>query len=397
MNITSGKFKILSDLRQDAAIRSWIPDFCLVVGETSVTELYFDGIQSFILRSALKGEGLEYFGSGRSQSIKGIITKNNYDKALGILQRQENVAEIILQREVPTTHHYTAFISRSWCYCEETFIPDGRRSLISSQFRSGGIVHQAEFEKISDQLSSRDHQQMIVEWGISHDQIFIFQITPVIQSQMKTYAANRMIDHLYEAFLNWRPKKSFYGLLAEEWTAFRVRKWKASSKKFEMNDLFINWQCLMHYFYLYCLMYRAKSNHDSWIRFLKSTYDKSLLGSFALEHIKLANIISEKIGVPGPGSFNEKFDQLIYLGKGIWVGKISECQFMETLEAKTVYSTSKEQIIFTRDSRVLSHGFLAATETLTKVVANIDQETWSSLQLATHVNIDFSIGLIKFE
>ncbi len=176
-----------------------------------------------------------------------------------------------------------------------------------------------------------------------------------------------------------------------------MRRKAPTLKNISFGDLFENWQCLLHYYYLHCILNRMKANSLSWIHFLKSTYKKSYLSSAVMDHIKIANSLSDVLGVPGPAVFKEKVMNFIFLGKGLWSGAVSECLFFENLDADIVYSNKRGQIIFTQDSRVLSHGFLAAAETLSKVVGNIDPETWSSLQSAARVTIDFENGFLKNE
>lgn len=157
-----------------------------------------------------------------------------------------------------------------------------------------------------------------------------------------------------------------------------------------MNDLLENWQALLHYFYIHCVLMRVSANSKSWAQFITSSHQRSFISQTTLQHIVYANSISAFLKLPAPGSFADQEAKLVFLGTGKWEGPIAKCLLVEALEPSHVYQKKDIEVILTTDARVLSHGFLAAAETQTKVVGNIDPRTWTSLKTSSNVKIDFS-------
>lgn len=395
-----GKFSLIKKLKQQSVFRTWIPDLweIFVDSEFPVQALALN--QTYILRSSLHGEGTDHLLSGKSLSCKNLASAADFTEAKKIIFKQAGVAEVILQKQISYHTHYTLYVGKDFCFCEESFSKNKpQQCILTEQFASGGIKDQTLLETLVTALKQEGLSEVLVEWASGPEGLAVFQVNQLPSKQLSSYTHSRVLQLLQQNFTAWKKQKGIFTLFKEEIQAWRLREeFKQKRLQFNLQNGLRNWQSILHYYYLFCLLQKVKAEQKSWIAFLKSQERKDFLSRFSQAHLHIAQVLSQNLGSAQAGEFKmpttaatTEFQQ-IFLGNGVWQGPLSNCLFVESLEPKHIYENSYQKIlgpILSKDHRVLSHGFLAAAETGTKVLGGLSEANWTALNSASYVKIDF--------
>lgn len=388
------KFTLMKNLRHDPFWSKYIPEYYFFdeIIKTENQEQLFNGTK-YILRSSLVNEGSKtMLLSGKSISIKSITSSNELFKAIQEIQAQNEINEVILQEQIEFDTHYTVYLSKIVNYVEDTFSKVKNVLIFNEKYSSGNIQLSAELIDTLRLLRSRfEEKPLLLEVGIKNNQIYFFQINFLPKGRMEKIIQSNILNQLIATQSKSQKQQPIYKLLYEELGAFlfRVKMSFFNKKKRDLNfkNCFLNWQYIFHYYRLYLMLNKIHcADKNSWIEFLNDEHKKL---PFIKTHLHFANLISHTLGLDTHKQTIENHHTQILLGQGKGQYSISEdCYFCEKLTPELVYNSTKS-LVLTKDNHILSHGFLAASETKTVVIGNLSDAEWDEYKKSKYLEIDF--------
>ncbi|MBI2519279.1 MAG: hypothetical protein HYV97_02630 [Bdellovibrio sp.] len=374
-----------------------IPDLLQVTScdfDDSISE--FLSTSPCILRSSLKNEGnISFLGAGKSLSFKQIYDEESYKNAYMEISAQENLDEIILQKQIFYIDHLTVLQDEDFFY--GNFISEGESGffVLSPLTKMGRFPHEKLLIPFLELLKHRlEKGKWLFELGISQQGIFLFQAVLVPVNLLNSVFTDDLLCKILNTKSAIQTAPSFWQLLSREWQAFLFRRQDHS--KSSVSAAFANWYFLFHYFYLYCKMNRRHGYDSDFVDFLKLSYGKQSNWQTEIikKHLKLATEIRKNESEPFvPASFTAMSGGAYFLGKGLHEGIIGrDALLLKELIPDTIYRVPSSKIIITPSSQILGHGILAAVERNINILANVEEKLFASLTPSEHFCIDFEKG-----
>lgn len=347
----------------------------------------FDGQKKYILRSALTGEGREKLLSGKSESIPHISDYSKYQSAWNKLKKQLDLEDLFLQEEVNHDRHITVIIDGNFLYAEYTGDENGK-ILMNDQFCSGDPSLCDQLNPVFQFFKPKKWGKVLLELGCTKGTVYLYQAQSCPQVMVNQLMGEYFFAELMRVQELWKRKPHLLELIKREWKAFCFRN--KTEHENSLSNRFQNWLFLFHYFYLFCLRFKLPGGPVDFEQFLTEVaYSQDLISRLAYEHVKLAQALNPLFD----GQFNSGFNgssEKVFIGKDtIEISTRSQALFQAKMDPHKIYRAKADQIIFTQDNQLLSHGFLAAVELGNKVVGNIPAYEYESLQRSSTIKIDF--------
>ncbi len=389
-----GKFSIIKELKQEKMFENYIPDFISVLPpelNNSISK-FLDG-SPCLLRSSLKDEaGLSVIRAGKSLTIKEIRDGADYQKAYNTISKQDNLCQVILQKQFLYSTHFTVLIDGDFFYANFTAKSECGFFVLSPLTKLGTIPEEKILRPFIELLKGRlKRGKWLLEIGVHDKDIRLFQAILVSDRLLSIVFSDDLLCKLLKENKSWQNAPTVWQLLKCEWRAFCFRQKKCFESG--VSDAFSNWYFLFHYFYLFCRQNKRHGHDKDFVDFLKLAYGSKSYWQTEIisRHLKIAaKIRKQEDGPLIPAAFSSITEGVYYLGKGIHRGILGEAAvLLKELIPEVIYQISLSKIIITPSNQILGHGILAAAERNINVLANVDEKFFASLKSNDHFCIDF--------
>lgn len=344
------------------------------------SELSFDSVSPYILRSELKGEGAKQLRSGESLSIKDICTKEELDRAWRDVVRQTELNRALVQNQIDTDAHITGICYQNHIFLEIKIKEDIYFSFLSNGFRVG---HEVDWDALEAAISEfQDKEYMIFELGLSQgEKVVLYQLMDIDENLCSKILDNGYFKGIFKNIREFEKPLNFYQMLKALFMS-KVSRLKAFQKR-SFHPM-KNWNYIMFYFSLY----RYLENKDFEIRTFEDFFNwtrlsESWIATSALEHIKLANKFSTSSQLKAELDTGSN----IFIGEGKRSGNIV---FQRSLDPLFIKSLTEQSLIFTQDKSILGHGYLSAVEYGHFIVGGLSSDEYIGYSTAEKLTVDFN-------
>jgi len=391
------KFSIIKMLKAEKMFEDCIPDFITLTSrdfEHSIGE--FLSKSSCIMRSSLKNEAcITVLNAGKSLSIKDIRNESDFKNAYVKVSAQDDLEEIILQKQILYVDHVTVLLDEDFLYGNLTTEGKSGFFVLSPLTKVGIIPSEKRLGPFLDRLRQRFKKgKWLFELGISPNSVSLFQAVLVPTELLNSIFTDDLLCKILKTKATRPATPSFWQLLACEWKAFLFRRQDHANSS--VSEAFANWYYLFHYFYLYCRINRRHGYDSDFVDFLKLSYGNqtSWQTEIIKKHLRFAaEIRKNETDAAIPASFTTMSGSAYFLGKGRHEGIIGkDALLLDEIIPDVIYQLPPGGIIITPSSQILGHGILAAVERNINILANVEGTFFSSLTGADHFCIDFEKG-----
>jgi hypothetical protein len=384
MSLRSQKFKYLEQIK--ALKPDFIPPFHEII---AILPEVNEG-ETFILRSALRDEAnQDYLLSGKSLSLPNL-GKNNLEEALNKIKAQNELQEIILQKQIQWKDHLTVFYQEDFVFVEVKDREEKNSFFYMGEL--GGTNHQLSYELITYlneiKVVLKSEKTWLMEWGHDGKAFYLFQLQPVASDKLRTLLSNDLAYEMVQSKERFAGSQNLWAMLKTEWFAYVYRYKKKKKPNFETKDVFLNWEFIFHYFRLFCLSKNIRPDEEGLVRFFQSLQQNHFLANVSKIHFKLANQWRKSEAFPQMNFIGHQ-KKIRFIGRGqVHVSKV-QLVFLEELIPEEIYLLQEKRIILTKSLSLLGHGILAAIEQGHSVVFGIPDEDWQNLLNADQIFLDF--------
>lgn len=386
MRLASGKFKHLIEAKGLLSSES-LPEFQKM---TSVDDATLDF--PLIMRSALKNEAQDTkLLSGKSLSIGNIDSRQKLIESWERIRAQPDVEEVILQKEIPWTTHFTLI-------CEESFFFAEARSRENkaeffywtpmAEARHEGFVPAVRslLEKLDPLLKTKN--LWLLELGSFEGKVFLFQIHPISPAHLKNIFSNDLALKVVSARQRFQNSRGLWKLLKTEWQARKFRKNKHHLVH-HPSSVFLNWEYIFHYFRLYCMLNGKNPTAEVFAKFLSASYKNNWISELFQHHLKISNDL-RKDEIFDPISATFPHAGMIFIGRGELLGELGKDILLSpVLDLDLIYESSGIKAILTKEVSLLGHGVLAAAERRIFLVVGIPESIYCELRNGDKIYLDF--------
>ena len=311
---------------------------------------------------------------------------------------QSQVAEIILQKQIAYEYHLTILAVGNFFYINH---PNGH-IVLTDYTQVGELPHiewVREFFILWNKHFKSSGEYMLLEMGLSCNEIYLFQAVKIPEQMVETIFTNDLVAKILVQRDQWKKSRSLWGSLKVEWSAFCFRKSKKFNESGTTALAFKNWYFIFHYFYLFCKLHRRYGHDQDFVDFLAMTANKNWMSDIVKKHIKLATIINKKENFSLPTSFMKISAEPYFIGTGVFQGKVEDFAYlMERPLVEDIYNLDfRQKVIFTRDSNILGHPILAAVERRIPVVANISATQFNDIKVTDSFYLNFKEKKLEVE
>jgi hypothetical protein len=384
MELSSQKFKYLEQIK--ALKPELIPHFYPI--KSTLPEIYDK--ETYILRSALQSEANpNNLLSGKSLSLSNL-KKKDLKEALEKVLAQDELSEVILQKQILWNQHLTLFYQSDFFFAEikdrnqnNTFFYVGELGGTNHPLRSLLVNHLKQIKEVL-----RTEKNWLMEWGYDGEKFYLFQLQPISIDKLTTLLSSEFAFEMVQSKERFSKNQNLWAMLKTEWLAFIYRRKKIKNPTFEAKDVFLNWEFIFHYFRLFCFSKNIKPDEESLMKFYQSLQEDHYLANVTKTHFKLANFWRKTEALPSLNFLSHE-KKMRFIGSGQGYFFKNQLVFMEDLVVEDIYQLNDKKIILTKSISLLSHGILAALEQGHSVIFGISDEDWLSLISMDQIYLDF--------
>lgn len=342
---------------------------------------------SIILRSSISDEGVEKLNSGISLTIGNIKTKEDYDQAKAKIEAESNLVEFIIQEEVFVHTHLTIYIENEFAFAEVTGTDEF--IILSGLTHTGDIEIIKKIKPLIELIQKNENEKVLIECGLGSDSDFyLFQLMEIKNHPIEHYIKNDLFNLLVQK-KDIYLREGFFNMLKTEYLAYKIRsKLKSFS---ELEAVFFNWVCLLHYFRLFCIQEKLVADAYGWQKFLMASFDgKSRILKMAKTHIKISSQLRKTEGMPEmPSGFGQT--NKVFIGRDSGTYTVGEdLLILKNLDIDSVINLNNSvKVVISEYSSLLSHPVLLLTEREKFFVGGLSTSYLESLNPGDKLRIDF--------
>ena len=366
MGLTSEKFKYLWVAKNLLPFES-VPEF-EVLKTLSARKVH----ERLILRSSLKQEASKgQLLSGKSLSISGIDSWHKLQQAWNDIQKQTDLDEIILQREIQYVSHVTLFWEKDFFFAELKSMGQKHflywTPLVQSLCEETKILRQL---VLPLQLLLEKEDSWLMEIGIKDKKAYLFQLHPIELELVTQIFSSEMISKIVSSRMRFSKSQGLWSLLKTEWKARKFRN--KNHQEIKPSSIFMNWEYLFHYFRFFCMIKRSQPSQQMFADFLAFSFQNRWLSRLIKKHLdvaqfflkdKMINLTKTGFDTHGP----------IFIGKGIIQGIAGKDIIVcEEISLSIIYQKDKPLAIISKEIGLLSHPVLASVENGISIILGIE-------------------------
>lgn len=406
------KFSGIKNLKR-TKLRDLIPDFRVLNLNSETRPPHQDQESHFgfpvIVRSCLHGEGNHKLLSGLSLSRYQIEDSAQLEAAIAECLEQENLDEIIIQKYIPYSSHWTIFFHDQLIFGESK---TSQFFVGSKYFLQGDLIHFDILKRTIDSIQKTlDLNSFLIEVGIetteksdseNKSRCWVFQVSPIAPEIVHKVFSNQVLLELVKQRNKQARRTGLIDFLKSEWDHRKLRlRLEKLDKSALVSDQALeialnNWVALFDYFFYYCKLNRLPGTDQSFTQFLSAIQTKKTRWPLPLakRHLYFAQEMASYETFRAPASFISAGTKAYFLGNGkIQVAK-NEAKFIGNINDLSIAKSYSWKVVFTRSNSLLSHPILSLVEANVPVVANLSENTWDELQMAKTLDIDMDTGSI---